>query len=496
MAPPTTPACRACLASLPNDLLHRVLANIYGARWPYSASSDVGTLLSAMQTCQALAHVGREIPYLSPTIHRHTIPIAWSPYHEPAQQSALRLLETLQNNSKIAAMVQDLSHLLYIAQSFQIDYDGSRGTYVARHHEKFAPESYETSAEGYRIQEELLRACTRTRRVTVELYSLAQAERVGHLLNLLPRLTVLELHTRNYPDHADLDVDRPDAPLYSVCLQGLTTETADGTPRLDKLDLNATAHFCDGEDCALSNTLRGITRAFRLDIRRCRYLQLGCYLPWRVSPAAEAASAGITTLLLYIDTVFDRFDDPEMLRHALNGNCLETFVIEDDGRWEPFDAEDTAYPDLRHINTYTRDLNDLVYPKVLFELFPCARKICLREGHDMTLERLELLADSSPFLEYIDMRGTYWSIARADLTVGPGRSLSPFERRLVLILERLENLKQIHLGVWPYITAKNNSDVRHGRSGLDEWARGRNITLLLTGSCGEVDTAAEDSDSE
>ncbi|GAA6033372.1 hypothetical protein JCM8097_006718 [Rhodosporidiobolus ruineniae] len=76
------------------------------------------------------------------------------------------------------------------------------------------------------------------------------------------------------------------------------------------------------------------------------------------------------------------------------------------------------------------------FPLGAFSAFPSIQKLSLRDGVDMSIDKLELLVNSSPLLVRLNLQGTVW-----DPSTSPSTVLS--------LLDRLPNLKYARLGQKP-----------------------------------------------
>jgi hypothetical protein len=84
-----------------------------------------------------------------------------------------------------------------------------------------------------------------------------------------------------------------------------------------------------------------------------------------------------------------------------------------------------------------------------FAAFPSLRTLRLRGASALSVKRLTLLADSSPFLSDLNLEGSVWDFGVSDFEVdGSGNSRG--ERLLIETINRLSKLQHLHLGILPF----------------------------------------------
>ncbi|GAA5872481.1 hypothetical protein JCM8547_006927 [Rhodosporidiobolus lusitaniae] len=98
---------------------------------------------------------------------------------------------------------------------------------------------------------------------------------------------------------------------------------------------------------------------------------------------------------------------------------------------------------------------DRTFPLAGFSHLPNLETFRLTFTSSMTLEKLSLLANSSPALSFIDLSGSIWTTPRGDFLLrsssSPGTApAAPVETQLTDILNRLPALKRVNFGVFPF----------------------------------------------
>ncbi|GAA5990528.1 hypothetical protein JCM10908_003115 [Rhodotorula pacifica] len=149
-----------------------------------------------------------------------------------------------------------------------------------------------------------------------------------------------------------------------------------------------------------------------------------------------------------------------------NQNAIVDFAVASNEPYEdPVYLESYADPRADHIHTIT-------YPPDFFRLFPAVERLVLMYGGNMTIKKLDVLADCSPRIKSLRLPFTFWTIPASDLVGTPG-SLTVFEAQLVATLDRFEHLKRVHLGIFPFQRSQP-------RKALRKWARRRGIRFRVS----------------
>lgn len=473
----STESARASLEKMPDDLLRIILADLHPVQddGPPDVTPNVNStmsnelLLSAMRTCKRVYDVGRPILYRTPVISTarcHRTLTAWD--------WAWQLLRRLHSDQSIAELVFDSRHLAEVFERSR-----ARTTIGAPYGELY----------DYSLEEALLEVCPFITDVAVTLYSCVQAKRVGKLLARAPNLRSVVIYDglpsrrvyRLTDQLATLSLTgdgsagmSPDLDNLTSCLQALVPAARSIAPPLATLDTFIAQHECDPESCRIALLVRKAART--LTVRTGGHTQLLCYSMPRRSFLYNPDLPRVTSVVISVMESQQSIDLNQLARD-LNGNILETFAI--NRSVGPF-VENLWKKDLQQYGLADVRNPRFSYTDQCYRLFPHVRKLCLPRGRDMDLSKLSALIETSPNLEYLDLSETEWSIRADALVVEQPGHLSSFEHKLVQILEGLAHLSYVHLGHWPFVNA-DGSDKKHGRSGLDTWARRRGIELLLSG---------------
>ncbi|GAA5983708.1 hypothetical protein JCM10908_000388 [Rhodotorula pacifica] len=326
----------------------------------------------------------------------------------------------------------------------------------------------------------LVGLCTNLTKICISLTSVEQAEQAGIAFAKLAHLSEIEVEvsvsTWLNPGVTDVDV-------YAACLSPLRLKPVEPV-KLAKLTLTVKGHKHDANTitdstCGLAMILHKLSIEICLRFSFFPYDldDLRCYLPGG-SSGQEIGLPGLAGL--EIET-FASYEDmcPSTL-NVISGNRLVSF----NGNARRVWSIDSLSGYRRLTSRCRSDNSDYAYKKSM-SLFPDVRHLRLSAGIQMNLVHLEILADNSPKLERLELDGTHWDLSPEELpNLASPTDLSPFEQRLVAILERFKHLEYIHLGIWPYLassspTAPDQDDCI--RPGLVAWAKERRIRLVVHG---------------
>ncbi|GAA5927619.1 hypothetical protein JCM10213_003519 [Rhodosporidiobolus nylandii] len=107
---------------------------------------------------------------------------------------------------------------------------------------------------------------------------------------------------------------------------------------------------------------------------------------------------------------------------------------------------------LNDVDDYEREVQGTAFPLTAFSSFPRLRFLALRSGRLMSLDKLCLLATSSPSLRTLDLGDTFWTFTEDDFLLDedkPEHTLSSGESALLDVLSTMRRLRIVHLGNLP-----------------------------------------------
>ncbi|GAA5983702.1 hypothetical protein JCM10908_000385 [Rhodotorula pacifica] len=443
---------KASLLSLPTEVLEHILEEVYV---PYTLDNNeqaieeaIQTLLAVMQTCHVLLDVGRAILYCQPRLDSG---LFWSASFELNQRrvdSLCKLVEAIDTNRDLGALVQDLSCL-----------DQVLDPSFALHRED--------QILAFQASQILLSYCSNVKSVAVCLKSLEQAAVVGKRLANLLHLASLSIYQEvNYEeDHVCVDT-------ISACLDAfraarhIPRSSSSHSPVLFALRIGAVPHHHPNQPCEVGPLLYGL--ASHLDIS-C-YLSddpsnIFCFLPrlktLDQTPAFDGlASVSIVSLghLYTLDCMPSWF---------VGHNALEDVTIKAEFGPPAFSFYEPAELDFR---------------QELLTAFPNAHRLRFTHGLRMSLEKLQALATASPLLECLDLEFTLWSVVHEEFLSPDPNGFSSFEKDLIRILEQFKHLRKVDLGRWAIETSDPSGYLSADtRPALFAWAHKHDLSLKIYG---------------
>lgn len=477
-------AQQAChLTLLPSELLTAIVSHFAlereedQRRW--DVQDDALALLNLMKTCRTLYAIAKPILYHTPPLHRPS----HGPKYETRDQHGLRsmarcFVETIQSDDVAALSVRSLASLRDLLWAFN-DIAGVPNL------QRIAQVWHE---EAVTIQTTLLRSCPNIEAVTIGLSDLTQAATAGRQLASLAQLKDLDLYV-GPPPPARPERDS-DGDLVRACLAHFAPRRAE---RDDGIYPLATLSFKGTEDVSLADndtfgaTLRGMASNVQIDCRSAPPHAIERYLVGLFS-----GGGGPGSLHIYCTVPRElggsAYDTAGALTKHLTGHRLTTFRL---GIYVPRLGPIGSLSDYRWHSDDPYFLR-LCYSESFFGSFPLASELELPRGRHMTLAKLRQLAHASPELVKLDMDDTLWDMDPESLEVDDDGGLSAFETELVQILETMNGLERIDLGIWPYVESRGSQPATHRRFGLQDWADENGIELIVMGFHADDD----DSDSE
>ncbi|GAA6018650.1 hypothetical protein JCM8202_000596 [Rhodotorula sphaerocarpa] len=367
-----------------------------------------------MQTCRAFAPPARTVLYRRPVIRPSAL--------------ADRFVERVLDDPAAAVAVHDISQIGYAL---------------------LATPRLEAAEE---VTETVLRTCPNISTALVRPTSVNEANRLGALLDALPRLSSLGIRLFLTNDR------RANPAILDACLAPIRTRvTTNGTtPRLSRLVLDL-GRPDNTPPPSLGLKIHQLTRQLVLDAYYLRH------------PRGPS-------ILMDEDQTPEGFED---VLGCLEGNSLESFVLGSPHKEWACSLQDYS------------QRSEISFTHELFQRFPPVRSFRLRNASDMSIKYLNELADHSKQLEVLELPLVRWPIDRRTLEIdstansssngGSGAQLSPFESELVRALGRFPHLHTVDLGILPYRAKRGRSGEAHERAGLAAWARERGIRLRVAG---------------
>ncbi|GAA5990536.1 hypothetical protein JCM10908_003119 [Rhodotorula pacifica] len=283
-----------------------------------------------------------------------------------------------------------------------------------------------------------------------------------------------------------------------------TTTTTSGIPYFPHVEIENRVDFSRRDRTPQEGPIRFKTEKFTLSLAESDVDLAPCFLP------LDYQSSLLHLCIRLRTTDMKRRPDRLGTRDwsaALKGNRFQTFEIDASGSLRGDNSRGILV--VQHgIDEYEAH-NDfglnIVYHSSLFRQFPDARRFTLQNGKQMTLTELRELVQASPMLERIDLAGTTWSIdplelelenvaahlddsisaadfLRTKFNASCAALMSPFEKRLVSLLDRLPNLRYLNLGIFPYVEIYLAAQV--ARRPFVAWAEGKGLELRLEGCKG------------
>jgi hypothetical protein len=182
--------------------------------------------------------------------------------------------------------------------------------------------------------------------------------------------------------------------------------------------------------------------------------RLRCHLPFELERDPD------------LDYDLDGFNfDATRLEQRIKHNAIKVFAIESDITYEQEVPIDYYWePEQYEVPTIN-------YPLALFGLFPSLEELTLSHGGEMTVEKLELLADTSPNLKVLQLPDTYWTPDQS-LHEGDSGELCPFDVQLMATLDRLNSLEVANLGLLP-------SHSKSPGKAFRRWAKKRKLKVIV-----------------
>lgn len=92
----------------------------------------------------------------------------------------------------------------------------------------------------------------------------------------------------------------------------------------------------------------------------------------------------------------------------------------------------------------------IILPNAVFTSLPHVTHLSVLSSNGMSVAKLALLAQHSPFLRVLNLRDTVWSYAPEDL-LNDGDGPSRAEGEIIDVLQRMSKLDKVDLGVFPVV---------------------------------------------
>ena len=409
-----------------------------------------------MLTCKRLLPTTTWALYFAPEIN-----INWrdarrsSKYYERSSYRASLFRQSLVDKPELAAMIRNLTNLPMLVVALPTMRETS---------------STDPATHRFLVQDEyqrhILRLATAATSVGVLLTDLKDASKVGAVL-ATRRLSHLRVAYES----------KMKAPIaaFAAFLEGLRSNGDSNAPKFPALQVCKTFDGCSKRPRRHIDRTRDLNYEVIRAIEWVDIDQAAYFLPSDVAKLAR---------LRYhlpfglerdpdLDYNLDGFNfDATRLKQRVKNNVIEKFPIESDVLYEqevPFDYywEPEQY-----------EVPTINYTPALFGLFPSLEELTLTHGGKMTVEKLELLADSSPNLKVLQLPLTYWT-PEQNLHKGDFGETCPFEMHLMATLDRLDSLEFADLGILP-------SHSKSPGKAFRRWAKKRKPEVSVDRCCDEA----------
>ena len=410
-------------------------------------ADELDTVQSVLLTCKRLVPAATRALYFSPQI-----PVCLPPrpatLGSPATLERIRyrawlFRQSLLDKPELAAMIRNLTNLPTLVAALPPSRNIARTASAIAH-----------SVGQNEYQRQVLQLATAATSVGVVLTDPKDAFDVGAVLatRRLSHLRVAYLSSMHAPISA-----------FAALIEGLRSGGDGGVPEFSALQV-----------CMSVDQKYGRYRSYIARARDLNYKVTDLELNIENEDIDEAAlflPSDVTKLArLRYKLLFDleSFDfATTTLEQRVKHNVVTEFTIISGKLWH-YDVYQDQYSDPDRDNFAT-----ILYPLALFRLFPGLEQLLLSHGTAITIEKLELLAATSPSLKVLRLPLTFWDVDAADLVELECGGLCLFETRLLATLDRLVSLEWVDLGILPFSTNRPAKAFRR-------WATGRGIRLTAS----------------
>lgn len=400
-----------------------------------------------MLTCRRLVPAATHALYFSPEFSNIHFSSA---YDRSLMYKAWLFRKNLLDRPGLAEMVRNLSHLpRWVAALPQPGRTRRAASAIAR------------SVVQDEYQRQVLQLATAATSVGVVLTDPEDASKVGAILatRRLSNVRVAYLSSMSAP-----------IPALAAFLEGFRSGGESGTPAFPalRISLSYDGHLRDATYIDDAPNLHYEVVDLEIAMECVDIDKAACFLPSDV--------AKLRKLRYRVMFERDRLDfDSTILEQRVEHNTITDFAIDCDTPLDDYRVYREHYSDPSWY-----DVETITYPHALFELFPSLENLLLSHGGEMTIKKLELLADTSPALKVLNLPFTFWDVDMADLVELKRGGLSLFETQLLTTLDRLEQLRRVDLGILPYSTNRPAKAFRR-------WAKGRGVRLSVSWCMGPRD---------
>ncbi|GAA5959146.1 hypothetical protein JCM8115_005653 [Rhodotorula mucilaginosa] len=448
------------LLELPEEVLEHILFGVSGAEegflgdhsTAWERRKELESARAVMLTCKRLVPAATRALYFSPDFYTnfHDAHRSSKCYERSLHRASL-FLQNLFDKPELAAMIRNLTDLPMLAAALP----------TAREISSTASATDRSLAQDV-YQCQVLQLATAATSVGVLLTDPENASKVGAVLatRRLSHLRVAYECKMRAPIstfaafleamRSNGDGNAPVFPALQICMsfdgfserprrhidraRVLNYEVIDLDISIEWIDIDQAAYFLPSDIAKLA---------------RLRY-----HLPFELEREPD------------LDYDLDGFNfDAARLEQRVKHNAIKAFAIESDITYEqevPFDY---------YWEPWQYEVPTIDYPLALFGLFPSLEELTLSHGGKMTVEKLELLADTSPNLKVLRLPLTYWT-PEQDLHKGDSGETCPFEMQLMATLDRLDSLKVANLGLLP-------SHSKSPGKAFRRWAKKRKLKVVI-----------------
>lgn len=381
---------------------------------------------SVMLTCKRLVPAATRALYFSPQVSTSVHPDRAA--LERSRYRAWLFRQSLLDKPELAAMIRNLTNLPKLLVALPTTREiSSTASAIA---ESVARKEY---------QRQVLQLATAATSVGVLLTDPEDASKVG---------TILATRRLSHVRIAYLSSMIAPIPAFAAFLKGLHSDGAGGAPEFSALEICMSVDEESSRVMSFINQARDLNRevtdlnyevtdlGFRIE--RHDINEAALFLP---SDVTKLARLRYEILLKLRSFEFVATTLEQRVQH----NVITEFAINNSGQeWdEDMGRDQYSDPD-------EHDFSTIQYPLALFRLFPSLEQLVLSHGVNMMIEKLELLATSSPSLKVLRLPFTLWDVDAADLVEIEHGGLCLFETQLLATLDRLVCLERVELGVLPF----------------------------------------------
>ena len=407
----------------------------------------IDAVRSVMLTCRRLVPAATRALYFSPEFDN----IHFSRAYDPAlMYKAWLFRKNLLDKPEVAETVRNLSNLpRWVAALPKPGRTKRAASAIAR------------SVVQDEYQRQVLQLATAATSVGVVLTDPEDASKVGTILatRRLSNVRVAYMSKMSAP-----------IPALAAFLEGFRSGGESGTPEFPalRISLSYDERLRDTSYIDEAQNLHYEVADLEIAMECVDLDKAACFLPSDVAKLKK-----LRYRVLYER---ERLDfDTTILEQRVEHNTITDFAIDCDQSLEDYRVFQEDYSDPSWY-----DVETITYPDALFQLFPSLENLLLSHGGEMTIKKLELLADTSPALQVLHLPFTFWNVDAGDLVETKRGGLCLFETQLLATLDRLEQLRRVDLGILPFSTNRPAKAFRR-------WAKGRRVRLSVSWCMGPRD---------